>query len=842
MKEKTIQLLTLANRPSRYINGEVNSHPSDMSADFSIVLCFPDIYEIGASNLGLEILYHLINEKKLARCERCFAPDLDMEELLRRRQADLFSLESGSPLKSFDIIGFSIQCEMSASNIINMIDLAFLPHFAKDRKDGDPLIIGGGPALTNPEPFSAFFDFFLLGEAEEAIVEIIEVCRKYKKIISRKELLIKLSQIEGVYIPSLFNISYKADNTIDRIENIAPQPLSDNIMPQPLSGSAALKPVFKSAPLPIPIKKRSLNLNSAYFPSKKIIPFTQTVHDRLNIEVARGCPGACRFCQASKFYYPFRQRPVDNLIETAKKSLANSGYEEISFSSLSCGDYKDLDKLILETDKIYEDSRLSISLPSLRCNERSLKIIQYINRAKKPSLTLAPEAGTDRLRNVIGKYLSGAQILKTLISANKMGWNKIKLYFMIGLPTETDDDIDGIIALIKTVKSQAKNLNFNITISPFVPKSHTAFQWHSMLPSEKIKEKIDYLHKKLPACLKPHNSKTSLFEALIAKGDRRVSSVIYSAWKAGARFDQWADRFNVEIWEAALKENNLDLDFYVFRQRGKDEIFPWDHLNFGVSKEKLYEDYLKGLNESAAPVSTPFDLQDSALSTNCAQQKKESTKPEMKARLQFSKCGKMRFISHLEQIEVFRRALRRANLPIAFTEGFSPNVKASFSFPLPVGYESLCEYMEVCFTEKIPLSEIKEKVSKVLPDGFKLLEVKGIPLFFPSIDVLANLAQYRIYGMSVSQKEIDAFLSEKEIKIIKEKNGQKKEIDIRPLIKSMEIDGKDLILIMHFSKDFYVKADLVIERLMQGRENADYEKIERSALYIETSDGQRHIP
>ncbi|MDR1952773.1 MAG: TIGR03960 family B12-binding radical SAM protein [Elusimicrobiota bacterium] len=807
------EILMSVKKPSRYINHELNSHPADMSADFSICLSFPDIYEVGASNLGIEILYHLINEKKLARCERCYAPDIDMEKLLRERKIPLFSIESNSPLSSFDIIGFTIQCELAATNIVNMIDLAGLNCFAKDRKENDPLIIAGGPALTNPEPFCDFFDLFVLGDGEEVIEDIINVCLRNKKKISKENLLRKLSEIEGVYVPSLYIVEYNDDNTIK------------SVIPKD-----GVKPV---------VKKRVLNLENAFFPKNKIVPFVETVHNRLNIEVARGCPGQCRFCQASKYYRPWRQRSIDNLLQLVDEGIKSTGYEEVSFASLSCSDYKDLDKLLIKVNEKYLDSKLNISLPSLRCNERSIKIVQYISRNKKPTLTFAPEAGTDRLRNVIGKYLSRNQILTTLFLANQMGWEVIKLYFMIGLPTETKEDLDGIKELVQTARQNAKKLKFTITVSPFVPKAQTAFQWAPMEKSEIVEEKIKYLKTLLSADIKAHNHFASILEAFIARGDRRLSSVIYKVWQKGSRFDQWADRFGNQGWLDCIKESSLDLDFYVYRQRKSDEIFAWDHLNFGVDKETLYADYIKGINETAQTINESFNQKNAEFPKNLPKLE-ETAPPIMRVRLRFSKKGIVKYISHLEQIEVFRRVIRRSGLPIAFSAGFSPQIKASYGPPLTVGYESLSEYVDLCLIEKISLDQIRDAISKTLPESFSLLDIKHIPVFFPSIDSLVNLVEYKIYDCEFLQKEIDDFLIRDEIIIKKEKKGKVNEINIKPIIKEIKIENKDLILKLYYAKDKVIKPDLILKEICPEK-SAENFLIERSNLFIELPDGSDYI-
>jgi radical SAM family uncharacterized protein/radical SAM-linked protein len=813
------EILNIVKKPARYINSELNSHSADMSADFSIVLCFPDIYEVGASNLGIEILYHLINEKKLARCERVFAPDIDLELLLKEKKLSFFSLESGSDLKSFDILGFTIQCELVATNIINILDLSGIPVFSKDRKDAEPLVIAGGPALTNPEPFCDFFDMFVLGDGEEAIEDIINICKESKKAgISRLETIKNLSKIDGVYAPALYNVKYNDDNTIKSVI-----PISEDV-----------KPV---------VKKRILNLENAYFPEKKIVPFVKTVHDRLNIEVARGCPGQCRFCQASKYYRPWRQRPLEKLLDLVKKGIQSTGYEEVSFSSLSCSDYKNLDELLIETNNLCDKSNVSISLPSLRCTKHSLKAVYYINRSKRPTLTFAPEAGTERMRNVIGKYLSEKQIVETLLTASAMGWKVIKLYFMIGLPTETDEDIAGIGRLVKLVKKKAKNLNFNITVSPFVPKAQTAFQWTPMAVADEIKRKIDLLNKMLPANVKAHNRKSSILEALIAKGDRRLSAVIYKAWQKGARFDQWADKFVSSIWDEALAESMIDLNFYVYRNIKHDEILPWEHLDFGVSKEALHEEYIRGINETGDAAAAQSHEVQCILPESYAEIKISATMPIMRLRLRFSKKGITRFVSHLEQVEVFRRAAKRSGLPIAFTAGFNPQVKSSYGPPLSVGQESSSEYMELYFAQKVNVENVKLEFSKALPNGFRLLNVKKVPLNFPAVNILSNVSEYKIKNTDIAQEKIDKFLSQDSIIVEKTKKGKTVNIDIKPLIKSFKNENGILKLQIRFNSGKSVRPETILKKLLRNQDsyNGIY-AVERTNLYIETKNGEMHEP
>jgi radical SAM-linked protein len=420
-----------------------------------------------------------------------------------------------------------------------------------------------------------------------------------------------------------------------------------------------------------------------------------------------------------------------------------------------------------------------------------------------------------------------------------MGWKAINLYFMIGLPTETDEDIAGIERLVKLVRREAKGLNFTVTVSPFVPKAQTAFQWFPMAGIDAIKQKIDFLHKLLPANVKAHNHRASVLEALLAKGDRRLSLVIYKAWQKGARFDQWADKFGNSIWDESLAESNIDLSFYVYRDRKFDEVLPWEHLNFGVSKEDLYADYIKGINEIADVDAKQFDKSHCFLPENYVEPKISVLLPVMRLRLRFSKKGVVKFVSHLEQIEVFRRAARRSNLPIAFTAGFSPQVKSSYGPPLSVGQESLSEYMELYFTQRVSTEDVKAEISKVLPSGFGLLSIKKVPLTFPAIDILSNVAEYVIKDMSVSQEIIDKFISQKEILIEKTKKEKTVKIDAKPLIKYFKNETGILKLQLRFGSGKTVKPEMILQKMLENQENyAKIYAIERTNLYVETKNGQ----
>ena len=807
------KILPLVQRPSRYINHEINSHSPDMDNDVSVCLCFPDIYEVGASNLGIEILYHMVNEKKLARCERAFAPDLDLEAILIKEEIPFFSLESKSALNTFDIVGFSLQCELVGTNIVNMLSLSKIPVFSKDRKNTDPIIIGGGPAMANPEPFADFFDLFVIGDGEEVLEKIINIyrdCKKNKK--SRNEILTELVKLEGIYVPSFYEVTYNEDNTIKEVKTI-------------------------NDTAPEVVQKTIVDLDKSFFHKHKIVPFVETVHNRLNIEIARGCIGRCRFCQASKYYRPWRTRNPKTIMDLVDEGLKKTGYEDIAFSSLSCTDYKNLDALLQETNEKYSAQNLNISLPSMRCNTFSLKVAEYINRDKKPTITFAPEAGSDRLRNVIGKYLSEKEIINTLLTAYQMGWRTIKLYFMIGLPTETEEDIIAIKNLIEKIKSQTKGLNFNITIAPFAPKAHTAFQWQEMFPANYMKEVINKLKNKIPATIKAHNYRASIIEALLARGDRKLSNVIYLAWKKGLRFDQWADRFNFDMWLDCVKESNLDLNFYVYRNRSKEEILPWQHLNLGVSKEQLYEDYLNGIAETA-DIKEEIQEKESVLPENKIQIKKTNTESNFRVLLKFSRHGDVKYISQLEQIDCLRRVIKRTNLPVAYTAGFSPQIKMSFGPAISVGYESDCEYADLYFTEKVNLDIIKLEIAGKLPAGYKILEVKQMPVKFPAVEVLVNVAEYIVKDISLTKQQIFDYLEQKEILIAKIQKGKEILVDAKPLIVSIEkVADNGLKIVLKFGQNKNLKLGSILRNLLNLQE--DHIKIlhiERKKLCIEKNE------
>lgn len=576
-------------KPARYLGNEYGSVHKDNKEKnlMSFAFCFPDVYEVGMSHLGMKILYHMLNDRKDTVCERVFAPWVDMEEEMRKNDILLFSLESHTPVKDFDIVGFTLQYEMSYSNVVNMLSLSKIPLYASERTKEHPFVCAGGPCAYNGEPIADFIDFFIIGEGEEVNNEIMDVYKEWKESgAGREDYLKMICRIEGVYVPSFYDVEYNDDNTIKSIT-----PKYDFV--------------------PEKIRKRIIkDLDSCYVPQKLIVPFTDIVHDRIMLEVFRGCIRGCRFCQAGYIYRPVRERSPEELTKTAENCIKNTGYEEISLSSLSTSDYTHLKELTDKLLEFTENKRISLSLPSLRVDNFSMELMEKVQKVKKSGLTFAPEAGTQRLRDVINKNVLEDDLMRTAKIAFSGGYERIKLYFMIGLPTETLDDVGGIAKLAEKVldvfysipKEERKGRGINITISTssFVPKPFTPFQFEPQDRMETLIEKQKFLKDKITSrriTYNWHQSEVSFLEAVFAKGDRRLSKVLEEAQKLGCRFDGWNDCFSYEKWQKAFQISGIDPEFYAYRKIPYDEILPWDIMDIGVTKEFLINEHKKAYAE-----------------------------------------------------------------------------------------------------------------------------------------------------------------------------------------------------------------------------------------------------
>ena len=570
-------------KPSRYIGSEWNAISKEWDkTDVHMVFAFPDVYEVGMSHLGTRILYHLVNSFPEFLCERVFAPWVDMEEKLREGNIPLYALESFQPLQAFDVVGFTLQYEMSYTNILNMLDMAGIPLHTEERGIDDPWIIAGGPCAFNPEPLVGFIDFFLLGESEEQLPEVLRLIAEQKKNpVPRRDFLVKVAQVQGVYVPDFYHVSYKPDGRIESIE--------------------------AEAGVPAVVEKAIVqDFDQAFFPTSPVVPYLEIVHDRMMLEVMRGCSRGCRFCQAGMIYRPVRERSLETLLKHTEELVRSTGYDEIALTSLSSGDYSCIQPVINQILEKHGAEGVGISLPSLRVDSFDVGLAESVQTTRKSGLTFAPEAGSQRLRDVINKGVTEENLLGAAEAAFKKGWSTIKLYFMVGLPTETQEDIDGIVDLAKKVANLGtqlgrRNITVTIATSVFVPKPHTPFQWEPQEAQASVELKQRYLKEKLRDRrfkYNYHDMKTSYLEAVFAKGDRRLAPLLEWVLKHGAKFDGWGDQFRQDVWMEGFKELGIDPHFYANRAMDYDDILPWEHLESGVTKQFMAQEHHRALEEA----------------------------------------------------------------------------------------------------------------------------------------------------------------------------------------------------------------------------------------------------
>ena len=591
LSKKIEKLLLQVQKPSRYIGGEPGSIIKDKSkVDVRFAFCFPDTYDIGMSHLGMKILYSLTNERENYWCERVFAPAEDFEKLMRENDIPLYALESLDPVADFDFIGFTMQYELSYTTVLNMLDLAGIPLFSAERGDKlGQIVVAGGPCVCNPEPLADFFDLFILGEGEEVNLELMDLYLEYKKKGgTRNEFLRAAAQIPGIYVPSFYHFSYNEDRTIKAVET------SENA--------------------PAVVQKRIISdFDKVYYPDNFVVPFTEIVHDRVSVEVLRGCIRGCRFCQAGFIYRPFREKSSDTICGETKALCENTGYDEVSLASLSTSDHSDIGTMLTNLIDYTEGERINLSLPSLRVDNFSEELLEKIKRVRKSGLTFAAEAGTQRLRDVINKNVTEDEIMHTCRIAFEGGYSSVKLYFMMGLPTETDEDIVGIAELAQRIadlyysienRPKGRGVQISISTATFVPKPFTPFQFEPQDTREEIERKQKLLVdsvKSRKIKVSWHDPNVSILEAVLAKGDRRLCKVIYTAWKKGCKFDSWSEYYRFDLWLEAFAECGVDPAFYANRKFSFDEILPWDHLDYYVSKDFLIRENRKAHEAETTP-------------------------------------------------------------------------------------------------------------------------------------------------------------------------------------------------------------------------------------------------
>jgi radical SAM family uncharacterized protein/radical SAM-linked protein len=772
------EFLSLVSKPVRYLGQEVHSirkDPAEVKLKFC--LAFPDVYEVGMSHLGIQILYHILNTRKEVACERAFAPWVDMENVLRKRQTPLSSLESSIPLNQFDIVGFSLQYELCFSNVLNMLALCDIPLFSTDRDSRFPIIIAGGPLTFNPAPIADFFDALVIGDGEEVTLEICEIALQSKEAGAKKEDFLKsLSQLEGVYVPSVHT----------EVQRIRKRIVSD--------------------------------INQAPFPTSPIVPYMKVIHDRLNVEIARGCKRGCRFCEAGFIHRPYRERSPQSIHEILDASLKQTGYEELSLLSLSAGDYSSIEPLLSDLMDQLESERVAVSFPSLRIESVVGHLAEEVRRVRKTGFTVAPEAGTERLRSVINKELDERVFFQGLSDLFSKGWKNIKLYFMMGLPTEKEEDLRGIFELTKKITSLAERQkihpSINVSVSTFVPKPHTPFQWEAQIPLEEMKEKLHFVRdgvKRNHLGFKWQDPHLSFLEGIFSTGDRNLSRVLVEAYRLGCRFDGWSDQFQYPLWEEAFQKTGLKMDAHT-RKKKFEDVLPWSFIETGIDARFLWEEYRRGLEEKTSPPCVADNCHrcgicngETIIVRECrsaevrgpkkvARKDTQKRDRKKKIRLKFSKVGEMRFLSHLELARLFYRASKRAGLSLCFSEGFHPMPKIVFATALPVGMESLTEIVDMECDAKITPPEVAEKLNQTLPPGIEIKEAEEVPLFFH----LSSLHDSSVYWVPLdhlpSQEEtilkIKEILDKKEFFVHQERDGKKRSVDIRPLIEKMEIKKK----------------------------------------------------
>ena len=789
-------ILPLVAKPGRYIGGELNAVYKDPGESvLSMVLIFPDLYEIGMSHQGLQILYHIINQQQGLVAERCYTPDVDMEEQLRKNKLPLFSIESRRPLAEFDIIGITLPYELCYTNILTILDLAGVPLRSADRRDEHPLVIAGGSCSLNPEPVADFFDAVILGDGEEVILEVADAVKDARaEGNSRGEILQRLAEIDGVYIPLFFEPHYQGE----QLESMTPL----------VEGYRSVRRRVLSELPPVDLLDHPL------------VPLVKPIHDRLGVEIARGCTRGCRFCQAGMIYRPVRERSVDDIMRLAEQGIKNSGFDELALLSLSSGDFSCLPALLIRLMDRFVNEYVSVSMPSMRVGTLTPEVINQIKRVRKTGFTVAPEAGTDRLREVINKGITEQDLLTTCHDAFAAGWNLIKFYFMVGLPTETLEDVDGIVDLAMRARQEARGgrAQINVSVATFVPKPHTPFQWSAQLTLDASKERINHLKKKLPRKgfkLKWHDPYQSYLEGVFSRGDRRLSHLIEAAWQAGARLDAWSEHFNLPRWRQAADGAGLDLDSYL-RERTMEEVLPWDHLHCGVDRLFLVSEYEKSLERKYTPdcrnnscqkcglcdfktirpvVNKGEDIQSDPyhpVPNNSA--RKDDQPTVFSYRVHYSRLGDARFLGHLEILQLIFRVLHRAGLPLLFSRGYNPSPRVSFSPALPVGVESHVEFFDMDLFEPVSrVADLAAELNQQLPEFIVINSVVPVRRQSPTTKIISYAINMPgSVDSEAAADNIRRFLSMEQFIVERIRKKKKRELDIRVLVDSLEQDGLQL--------------------------------------------------
>lgn len=791
------QFLPFVIKPGRYVGNELGAVRKDAPGLVSLALAFPDKYELAMSHLGLQIIYKLVNDLDFARCERVFTPDVDAEARLRELELPLFSLESGQALNEFDLIGFSISYELGFTNLLTMLQLAGVPLRSEERGEDDPLICAGGPTCFNPEPLADFLDFFFVGDVEGSIEEILRIVQQRQEL-GRTGTLERLAKLKGIYVPSFYEATYDDQKRFAGLTKL------NEIAPDRVEAVAAD------------------DLSSAIYPEEPLVPFEEVAHDRLAVEIMRGCGHACRFCQACMIYRPKRDRKVEDIVNYTVRALKNTGYEEVTLLSLSSSDFKQLDDLIRRLTDQLRGKHIKISLPSLRPTLRSLEMAKRISPDDRPALTFALEGGTERMREVINKQVGIEEFYRVVSDAFASGWKLIKLYFMIGLPTETETDLKGIVDVVRNAericRQQHRKGSINVTISPFSPKAHTPWQWEPQIDVEEVRDKNALLRR---GCRSRHlqmkwrDPELSFLEGILSRGDRRLAQVIARAQELGARFDGWSEHFDFSKWQQAFDDCDIDTAEYA-RARNFEEPLPWDHIDKGVSKEWLWRERQRSyeVEDLPEPLGGDFSLADviqprtpaaEEILVSSPAEKKISygrkpkrqaggidvTVPRSRVRLRWAKGREVRFLGHLAAVRVFERAIRRAQIPVAYTQGFHPRQRLSFGPPLTLGHTAAGEYFDLQLESPFA-DQMLQKLNENLPVGFQVMEGRALMGKSPSLSAVINLAGYEVVlpaGHGVRESQLEEIMAAESLIINRQRADRVKEVDIRPAIVNLELRG-----------------------------------------------------